>query len=69
MIRRRRVRQIQRLRTMHLIVMTTVGLIGAAFSSSLVSSGAASAGSGMYSLSQNYYFLNLGIAETPVPCF
>ncbi|MCX6355351.1 MAG: DUF1566 domain-containing protein [Candidatus Aureabacteria bacterium] len=52
---------------MYLILVT--GLAGLAFAGSIDSPGAPSTGSGMYSLSQIYDYLNSGIEVTPAPSF
>ncbi|MCX6355095.1 MAG: hypothetical protein NTZ78_09365 [Candidatus Aureabacteria bacterium] len=50
-------------------VMFSVGMAGMAVAGSIDSPGAPSAGSGMYSLTQVYDYLNSGIEVTPVPSF
>ena len=50
-------------------VMLMAGLCGMAVAGNLDSAGAPSGGSGMYSLSQIYDYLNSGIKATPVPSF
>ncbi|MCX6354824.1 MAG: hypothetical protein NTZ78_07975 [Candidatus Aureabacteria bacterium] len=52
-----------------LSVMCAAGLCGMAVAGSIDSAGAPSSGSGMYSLSQIYDYLNSGIEVTPVPAF
>ncbi|MCX6355637.1 MAG: hypothetical protein NTZ78_12175 [Candidatus Aureabacteria bacterium] len=52
-----------------LSVMIVSGLCGMVIAGSIDSPGAPSAGSGMYSLSQIYDYLNSGIEATPVPGF
>jgi len=50
-------------------VMFAVGMAGMAVAGSIDSTGAPSSGSGMYSLTQVYDYLNSGIEVTPVPSF
>jgi len=59
----------KRLMTVVLGVMFAIGLGGMAIAGSIDSSGAPSGGSGMYTLSQIYDYLNSGIKSTPVPSF
>jgi len=55
--------------TLVLSVMCVAGLCGLVVAGNLDSAGAPSSGSGMYSLSQIYNYLNSGIKATPVPSF
>ncbi|MCX6356170.1 MAG: hypothetical protein NTZ78_14905 [Candidatus Aureabacteria bacterium] len=50
-------------------VMCAAGLVGMAIAGSMDSSGAPSAGSGMYTLSQIYDYLNSGTEATPIAAF
>ncbi|MCX6354078.1 MAG: hypothetical protein NTZ78_04120 [Candidatus Aureabacteria bacterium] len=59
----------RRLTVAVLSVMLMAGLCGMVVAGSIDSPGAPSAGSGMYTLSQTYDYLNSGIDVTPVPAF
>ncbi|MCX6355092.1 MAG: hypothetical protein NTZ78_09350 [Candidatus Aureabacteria bacterium] len=59
----------KKLMTLVLALMFAVGLAGMAIAGSLDSPGAPSGGSGMYTLSQVYDYLNSGIKATPVSGF
>ena len=59
----------KRLMTVVLGVMFAIGLCGMAVAGSIDSPGAPSGGSGMYTLSQIYDYMNSGIKATPVPSF
>ncbi|MCX6353657.1 MAG: LamG domain-containing protein [Candidatus Aureabacteria bacterium] len=59
----------RKLMTLVLALMFAVGMGGKAIAGSIDAPGAPSAGSGMYSISQIYNYLNSGIDVTPVPNF
>ncbi|MCX6353929.1 MAG: hypothetical protein NTZ78_03355 [Candidatus Aureabacteria bacterium] len=59
----------KKLMTAVLGLICAAGLVGMVMAGSIDSPGIPSAGSGMYSLSQIYDYLNLGIEVTPVPNF